>query len=65
MFVVINGVGLIIAGKSVASAEAAQLPATAAMTGASLVALGDSAGGSPAGSSRAASGANLQSPCRL
>jgi hypothetical protein len=43
-FVVVNDIGLMIVGKSVAFAEAAQLPATAVMDAASLVALGDRAG---------------------
>ena len=44
IFVVVNGVGLMLIGKSVAFAEATQLPAAAATGAASLVALGDSAG---------------------
>jgi OFA family oxalate/formate antiporter-like MFS transporter len=44
IFVVVNGVGLMIVGKAVAFAEATQLPAAAATGAASLVALGDSAG---------------------
>lgn len=44
IFVIVNGVGLMIVGKAVAFAEATQLPATAATAAASLVALGDSGG---------------------
>ncbi|MFB6295684.1 MAG: MFS transporter [Halobacteriales archaeon] len=45
VFVIVNGVGLMIIGKVVAYAEAMALPATAATGAASLVALGDGAGG--------------------
>jgi OFA family oxalate/formate antiporter-like MFS transporter len=44
IFVVVNGVGLMIVGKAVAFAEATQLPTAAATAAASLVALGDSGG---------------------
>jgi OFA family oxalate/formate antiporter-like MFS transporter len=44
IFVIVNGVGLMIVGKAVAFAEATGLPTTAATAAASLVALGDSAG---------------------
>ncbi|MFB6227746.1 MAG: MFS transporter [Halobacteriales archaeon] len=49
VFVIVNGVGLMIVGKIVAYADAMALPAAAATAAASLVALGDGAGGAAGG----------------
>ena len=49
VFVIVNGVGLMIIGKIVAYAEAMALPTAVATGAASLVALGDGAGGAVGG----------------